>query len=412
MDHGLSMSALVGLMVVATLVGLLARRLRLPYAIALVVAGLSLGFVQGFAQIRLDPHTLFTALLPPLLFEAAIHLDRRELWRDGVAIGGLALFGTILAMATTAGLGLGLLGLAVPAALAFGALIAPTDPISVIALLKELGVSLRLRLLVESESLLNDGVAAVLFTLVVLGVGSGQAPTALGALASFGTLALGGLGVGALVGLGGAFLTRYFDEAEMEIMITLAVAYGAFLAAEALHTSGVLAVVAAGIMVGNFSMPRSMTPPTQAAVVAFWAVAAFVANSVVFLLVGLEASHLNWWAQPGLVLGGFAAALAGRAVAVYLLSNLALRPLGAHLPWAWQHLLVWGGLRGALSMALVLGLPATFPGREAVVALTFGAVLISLLLQGLTAPAVVGWLRLQPEPGEAVEEDSPMPLQG
>lgn len=398
MTHGLALPAFIGLMVVATLVALLGQRFRLPYAIALVLAGLGLGFTKLFVGIRLDPHTLFTALLPPLLFEAAIHLGSEDLKRDWKPIVGLALGGTLLAMAvTTAGVHWGL-GLALPAALAFGALIAPTDPISVIALLKQVGVSLRLRVLVEGESLLNDGVAAVLFSLVVAAVMSGQNPSLTGALGSFAAVALGGLAVGALAGVLGALITHAFDEAEAEIMITVAVAYGAYLGAEALHVSGVLAVVASGVMVGNLAMPKGMTPTSRVAVGAFWGFAAYAANSVVFLLVGLEATHLNWLAQPSLILGGILAAFVGRVVAIYGLSPL-LRLGGAHLPGAWQHLLVWGGLRGALSMALALGLPPNFPGRDWVVAMTFGAVMSSLLVQGLSADRAVRWLGLMPTKG-------------
>jgi CPA1 family monovalent cation:H+ antiporter len=206
-----------------------------------------------------------------------------------------------------------------------------------------------------------------------------------GAFGRFAWVMLGGIAVGATVGALASHATKAFDDHLLEIMLTTIVAYGAYLAAEGLHVSGVVAVVAGGLVVGNAG---PMSRDGQVAVHAFWEYAAFVANSIVFLLIGIQAFHVAWWTRWELVLGAIAAVTLARAASIYLLAW----PL--KLPATWQHLLVWGGLRGALSMALALGLPAGFPYREQVLSMTFGYVLFSLLAQGLTVGKVIRRLGL------------------
>ena len=215
-------------------------------------------------------------------------LPGRELLADWKPIGLFALVGTVLSTLLVGAAIAWAFALPLPVALVFGALIAPTDPISVIAVLKQLGVSPRLALIVEAESLFNDGVAVVLF-LVLLGTALGQGATAAGVAGKFAWVMLGGVGVGALVGYAASLATKAFDDHLLEIMLTTIVAFGAYLAAEAVHVSGVIAVVAGGLVVGNYGMPRSMTHDTRVAVHAFWEYAAFVVNSIVFLLIGLQA---------------------------------------------------------------------------------------------------------------------------
>jgi CPA1 family monovalent cation:H+ antiporter len=399
----------LALMLVASLVALAGRRFRLPYSLSLVLVGLVLGLTRVMPDVRLEPHTLFTLFLPPLLFEAALNLKVDELRRDGLPIGLLALGGTIVSCLLIALLAAWSLGLAWPVALVFGALISPTDPISVIAVLRQNGVNHRLALIIESESLFNDGVAVVLFT-VLLGAAMGHPIGLLATVGKFCLVVVGGTAVGAGFGAAASWLTHAFDDPLPELMLTTVVAFGAYIMAEAIGVSGVIAVVAAGIVVGNFGMTSGMSPPTRATVRAFWEFAAYVANSVVFLLIGVQAVLVQWWGHFGVVAACSAIVLGARVAVVYPLSSLSNR-LGVYLPRAWQHLLVVGSLRGALSMALALGLPAEFPQRSLVVSLTFGYVLVSLLFQGPLVGPLTRYLKLSATHG-IDSEMSPLALPG
>ncbi|MGV3720299.1 MAG: Na+/H+ antiporter [Actinomycetota bacterium] len=380
---GIDITPFVWLLVIASVVAMLARRIKVPYALALVITGLLVGAPHLLPQAHLEPHTLFTVFLPPLLFESALNLRIDALRRDWKPIAIFALGGTILSTAIVGVLASWLLKLPLPVALVFGAMISPTDPISVIAVFKRLGVGKRLALLVEGESLFNDGVAVVIFGVLIEAVARGGAVDPGSAVQKFLLVVLGGAGLGVVIGLVMSRVTRFFDDHLLEILLTTIVAFGSFLTAEALHVSGVIAVVVAGLVIGNYGMETGMSPTTRLAVSSFWEYAAFVANSIVFLLVGLEVTYLNLWGMVGPILIAVMIVLVGRAASVYLLS-LAGNASGARVPLKWQHVFFWGGLRGALSMALALGLTMDFPHRQTLVLLTFGVVLFSLLVQGLT----------------------------
>lgn len=389
---GLDPVVVFWLMLIASIVAMVTTRLRVPYAIGLVLVGLGLGVPHLLPQAHLDPHVLFTIFLPPLLFEAAINLRTDALQRAWRPIAALALVGTLLATIVSGGLAHLVLGLPLATALVFAALMAPTDPISVMAILKRLGVEHDLAMIVEAESLFNDGVAVVLFA-VLLGAAMGGSLGLFEGVSRFCIVVIGGAGIGLLVGGAASWVTRAFNDHLLEITLTTIVAFGAYLCAESVHVSGVVAVVIAGLVVGNWGMRTGMSPTTRLAVHAFWEYAAFAGNSLVFLLVGIEAANVRWWTHLPTVAVAFLVVLAGRAVAVYAVTPWFDRPAG-ELPWRWRHLLVWGGLRGALSMALALGLPAGMPHRDLLVAMTFGVVLASLLLQGLSVGSLVSWLKL------------------
>jgi CPA1 family monovalent cation:H+ antiporter len=379
---GLNIESLELLLMVAAVVAMLARRLRIPYSVGLVVAGIVLALLPFTPRIELTKDLIFTILLPPLIFEAAFYLHWRELRRDLPVILLLASVGVSLSAAATA-VGMHLAaGWQWPGALVFGVLIAATDPVSVIATFREAGVAGRLKLLVEAESLFNDGTAAVLFGIVV-------------AFATRESLTWFDMGAALLLTVGGgilcgAALARILlliagraEDHLVELTFTTVAAYGSFVLAEQLHLSGVLATLAAGLVMGSAGPLGTFSVRGRDAVEAFWEYAAFVANSLVFLLIGMHEAHQNFAAVWTAALAAIALVIAGRALAIYptcfLFSKSALRLTLAH-----QHVLFWGGLRGALALALALGLPPAMPRRDDIIAITFAVVAFSMFVQGLT----------------------------
>lgn len=393
----------MGLLLAAALVALVARRLRLPYTVGLVVTGIALALLHVDAGLALTRNLIYNALLPPLLFEAALSLPWRELKRDALPITLLATLGVVISALVVAG---GLTAFAhwtFRYALIFGVLIAATDPVSVIALFKETRIVGRLRLLVESESLLNDGVAAVFFALALAFAtaphGAGVSAGAIGR--ELATTVLGGVFIGALAGGLSILLAGRTEDHLIETTLTTVAAYGSFLLAEHWHASGVLAAVTAGVIMGNVGVLRGedqniLSQRGREVVLAFWEFAAFVANSLIFLLIGLRVARIPFQA---LGLGGLALAvvltLAGRILAVYPLCGLLLGTR-TRVSWPYQHVLFWGGLRGALGLALALSLPQNMPYRDEIVIAAFGVVAFSVIVQGITMPWLLKRLALLP----------------
>jgi CPA1 family monovalent cation:H+ antiporter len=382
---------------IASLVAVGARRIRLPYTIVLVLTGLLVG-VTNFIPAAI-PHIPFTSdlilitFLPALLFEAAFHTEFDELRQNIRIISALAIPGVLASMfivATLVHLGI---GLAWPIALLFGSLISATDPISVMAIFRDLRIARRLSIIAEGESLFNDGTAIVLFRLM-LGIILAGDFDPLHGLGQFIVVAFGGALAGFLIGYIFSQLIRPIDDYLVEITITMVLAYGTFFLAESLHISGVIAVVAAGLVMGNYGARKGMSPTTRLAVVSFWEYAAFVANSFIFLLIGLQSDLLPLlWHSLFLILGAILAVLVARAIVVYGLTALICRFI-CSLPLAWQHVLVWGGLRGSISLALALSLPETMAERQFILVMAFGVVLFSLLVQGLTTRPLLEHLNL------------------
>jgi Na+:H+ antiporter len=378
------------LFVVATAVAIAARRYRLPYTVALVLAGLALGAVRLFEPPNLTKDLLYAVFLPGLLFEAAFHLEFRDFWRDRVAIAALAVPGVAAAVALTAALlelmtrTLGLeQGFGWGQAVVFGALIAATDPIAVVGMFKSLGTPRRLSVLIEGESLLNDGTAIVIFSLA-LDLVSGSTVSASGMLVEFVRIVGGGLAIGILVGLAISQVIRQIDDPMVEITLTTLTAYGSFLAAEELGYSGVIATVAAGMLCGNYAARTGMSASTRIAAETFWEYIAFALNSIVFLLVGLHV-HVSELANSWrLVAAAYAAVTLARAGVVFAVLALERSRRREAWPASWSAVLTWGGMRGSLSMVLALALPATLTHRDLLITVTFGVVLLSILIQGLT----------------------------
>jgi monovalent cation:H+ antiporter, CPA1 family len=395
-------TAPVLLLTVAMGVALLARRLRVPYTVALVAVGLVLGGAHLMPAPHLTKELLYSAFLPGLLFEAAFHLDAGDFWRNRRAILTLAVPGVVLGIALTTPLLASVparlgwtFGLAWPAALVFSALIAATDPIAVVALFRVVGAPRRLAVVVDGESLVNDGTAVVLYN-IALGFASGATSSLAGA--GFDFVHVVGLGVilGAVLGFGISKLIARIDDPLVEITLTTIAAYGSFIVAEELHASGVLATVTAGMLCGSYGAPRGMSPATRMAVQSFWQYVAFALNSIVFLLIGLEvrvAQLLEAW-RP--IVLAYLVVMAARGAVVFLTLAL-LRRTRERLEWRWGLVLTWGGLRGALSMVLALALAESFPDRWLVVRVTFGVVILSILVNGLTVAPLLRRLGMMEE---------------
>lgn len=403
------------LLAAATFVGIVTRRLRLPYTVGLVLIGLSLGIINRehifalpgpvpdlvkFIESNITPEFILGLLVTPLIFEAAFHLNWNDLKRDlgyilALAIPGVAITTFLVGALIYWGGEFLNLSITFPVALLFGAMMAPTDPVSVIALFRYLGVPKRLQVIMEGESLFNDGTSIVFFTLV-LGIAlsanqyqnSSQFQFGFQFIAEFIRVSGGGLIFGLLSGWFVSQIIAVVDDHLIETTLTTVLAFGVFLIAEIFNVSGVLAVVAAGLVNGNVG-PKGMSPTTRILVTNFWEYAAFLSNSMIFLLIGIEINLENListW-QPTLLAIG--AVLLSRLVVVYgttwIFKNISLR---------YQHVMFWGGLRGAISLVLALSIPLQAAWRIDLQNMTFGVVLFTILFQGITMRTLVRRLHI------------------
>jgi monovalent cation:H+ antiporter, CPA1 family len=368
------------LLLISAVVAMLTRRLRLPYSVGLVAAGIVIALLPFFPDVRLTKELLFSVLLPPLIFEAAYYLNWSLLRKDLPVVLVLATLGVVFSAGVTAA------GMHYFAnwqwfsALIFGVLIAATDPVSVIATFKEAKAHGRLLLLVESESLFNDGTAAVFFA-ICLELALGRTLTPLEMTTTLILTVAGSLLCGAIVAGLALLLTGHTEDHLVEITFTTVAAYGSFLLAEHLHLSGVLATLTAGLVMGGST--SAISERGREAVQAFWEYAAFVANSLVFLLIGMREARQNFFAGWASLGAAIVVVTVARAIAVYPCC-LFFAWSGLRVSLRHQHVLFWGGLRGALALALALALPDDVPQRESIVTVSFAVVAFSVFVQGLT----------------------------
>jgi len=372
------------LLFVACLVAIVTRRVGLPYSIGLVVAGIALSLLGYGSHIVLTPELIFTFLLPPLVFEAALHLEWDQFKREAPLVLAIAFVGTLLSALVVATGMHWLTGWGWQASLLFGSLIAATDPVSVIAVMKEQNAEKRMRFLMESESLVNDGAAAVLFSLIVAWIAGQESNAGTVALSLVSTVG-GGVLCGLIVAGVLLLIAGRSHDHLVELTLTMLAAYGSFLIAEELHVSGVLATLAAGMLVGNWGRGRGLTEHGGQAMIRFWDFAAFLANSVIFLLIGSREADqpIRAYLLPAAI--GTVLVLAGRAVAVYPITSL-FRRTSLATSRITQHLLFWGGLRGALALAFALAVPESLPEHDALIGVAFAVVAFSIFVQGLTVP--------------------------
>jgi len=380
------------LLLVACLIAMLSRRLGLPYIVGLVIAGFLIALLPNSPSVPLSRDLIFNVLLPPLVFEAALQLEWKR-FRDELPLTLMLAFAGVAIAAAIVAAGMHLIvGWSWIGAALFGTLIAATDPVSVIASFREMECEPRVSMVVESESLLNDGVAAVGFVLLSA-IAAGASPDAGSIIPAFLWTLGGGVAVGVAVSIAILLMVGRTNDPLVEITLTVLAAYGSFLLAEHFHASGIMSALTAGLLVGSADKPV-LSKAGQDRVHWVWAFFAFLANSLVFILIGL-----NEAGQPLHRLGLVAAAiaillvLAGRGLSIYPLAVL-FRWSRWRLEPSYQHTLFWGGLRGALALALALAVPASVPERGAIILTAFAVVAFSILVQGLTMPWLIGRFEL------------------
>jgi len=384
---GVSLAPLGVLLLVACLIAMLSRRLGLPYIVGLVVAGFLIALLPNAPELPLSRDLIFNVLLPPLVFEAALQLDWRRFRSELPLTLALAFLGVIIAAAVVAAGMHYLVGWSWIGAALFGMLIAATDPVSVIAAFREMGCQPRVSMVVESESLLNDGVAAVGFA-ILSAIAAGASPDAGSVVPAFVWTLGGGVAIGLAVSAAILVIVGRTNDPLVEITLTAIAAYGSFLLAEHFGASGIISALSAGLMIGSLGT-RLLSDDGRERVGHAWEFFAFLANSIVFILIGMNVAD-----QPLTALGSAAAAvaialvLAGRGLSIYPLAAL-FRASRWKLPASYQHTLFWGGLRGALALALALAVPANVPERTAIILTAFVAVAFSILVQGLTMPWLI-----------------------
>ena len=385
----------------AAILGMLAWRLSVPYAVALVLGGLVVEESHLVALPQLDPRLLLFVFLPPLLFDAAFRLDEGELRVVARPVLILAVPGTLATAGIVAFVLVLVLHLSLAEALLFGSIVAATDPVAVVGVFRNVNAPTRLAVIAEGESLINDGVAITLYT-ATIGLATAGSIDVLGAFGLFAREVVGGVAVGALLGLAFSRLTATIDDHLIEMMLSTALAYGSYLAAQSLETSGALACVAAGLIHGSYGREVGMSVRTRRLLDDLWEYFGFVVNAFVFLLVGFTANLASLAAALGPVLVGVAIVFASRVIVVagpplLLVFTRGLRfarRFEAITSHAERAVLIWGGLRGALTITLALALPPNLPERQLMVAMAFGVVLFSLLVQGVTLTLVVQRLGL------------------
>lgn len=363
----------------ATVLGLISRRARvLPYPVVLAGAGIVVGLLPGEQLPHIGAGVILLAFVPGLVFEAALTLDLLELRRRLVPVGLLATVGVALTVLLIGTLTHFALGFSWAAGMLLGSILAATDPIAVVTLLRQLKAPAGLAAILEGESLFNDGTGVAVFSAVLATILAGQ-PSFGDAAIRLVEIAAGGAVIGVGVGFLGVALMRAADDAPLEILATLVIAYGSYLAADIIHASGIVAVVAAGVVIARYGSATDKLHGTQ--LLGFWNLLAFVLNAILFILVGAALPASKLLPVAGLVAATYVIMLITRAIPVYgLLGAIDWR--ARSISWRWRHLTFWAGLRGALSVALALSVADLTQVDKRVSIVAYGVVLLSLLVQG------------------------------
>jgi CPA1 family monovalent cation:H+ antiporter len=375
-----------------------AKRASIPYNVALVVIGLLTVFANILPHAPMDPEVVLVAFLPLLVFEAALFADADSLREARRPILALAVPGVAISLVSTAAVATFALGLPFSAALLLGALLSITDTVSVLLAFRSTRVPHRLAAIMEGESLFNDGTALVLVSLSTGIVATGQAELA-DTTRSLLLAIVGGLGIGAVFGSIGAAALRRTPDPVTGILVSGVLVFGTSLLAERIHASPVIAVVVVGLVVGRAAR-RALDPSRVLALQGFWEASGFGVNVLLFVLVGMQIDARMFLTEAASISIALVALHVGRAVAVYGCFAL-LRALRRDVvPARWQHVMVFGNIKGALSMAAVLALPEGLPHRSRLVAIVFGVTFVTLLTQALPFRA---FLRAMGVASEAVD---------
>jgi len=385
----LAVELFIVFVLLATIVALVARRVALPYSVALVLAGLAIAFLVKGPRIEVTPELILAVLIPGLVFQAAYKIDVTELRQTFGVVAVLAAPGVLITAVVVALVVPLFTDLDTPEAFVLGAIISATDPVAVVSLFKRVGAPNRLATLVDAESLLNDGTGVVLFTIAIAAL---SAPVSLAdGVVSFVVTVAVSAAIGLVAGIVAFRAMHATDDPQLEVAISVVAAYGTYLVADSFHESGIIATVVVGLVLGNNHGTRELSERSRQALDTVWEFTAFLLTALVFLLVGFAISpDLLLRALP-VVVAGFVAITVARALVVYGVVGLGSRLLRGprRLSTGYLHVMFWAGLRGAIAVALALALPPTIPDRDLLTGAVFGIVLVTLLVQGTTAGLVV-----------------------
>jgi len=406
---------LLFLLVVVAALTALARALDVPYPIMLVLGGSVVGFMPGIPEVRLDPDLVLLVVLPPLLFHAAVFAPVSELRANTRPIS-LAAFGLVLATVAAVAIAVhaAVPGLPWPAAFALGAIVSPTDPLAAIAITQRLGVPRRITATIEGESLVNDASALVVYRTAVAAVGGGFSLAH--ASGDFLISLAGGIAVGIAAAATFVWVFRkVIGDDLLAIEISLVAGYAAYVPAEQLHVSGVIAAVTTGLIVGQRAATHT-TASSRLRSAAFWDVLVFLLNAMLFVLVGLQLPGiLDQQDRSPAELLGLGALTSAMVVGIrlawihstpYMIRLLDRRPQqrARRVGWRPRTIIAWAGLRGAVSLAAALALPHDFPERDLLIWLTLCVIFATLVLQGLTLPLLIRRLGVEPDDNELADE--------
>jgi CPA1 family monovalent cation:H+ antiporter len=413
-----TVQVVVALLSALTVIAFAVRWVRLPLSVALVSFGLLVALVAP-VRFTISPDVVLLALLPGLVFEAAFRLHLADLQRVVVRTIVLAIPGVLFVAAVVAIVLHFATGMPLATAFIVGAVVSATDPVAVVASMRDAAAPRQLATLVEAESLFNDGTGVLLFTIAIASLHASVDPLA--ELSGFVIAIVASLILGAATGFVASRLTAIVEDYLLELTLTGLLAYGTYLLADSLGQSGIIATVTAGIILGSYGRRIGMGAKTQQAVDIVWEFVAFVLTALVFLLIGLTSSFADLGAAAGPITWGIIAIVAGRIVVVYgLLGGLRqlARTLPTHagrspewaqmgkMPFGWLHVVFWSGLRGAVAFALALAIPLDVPDRALLQSTIFGIVLFTLLVQGTSARRVIAWAGLEGGRTEASRSDS------